>query len=169
MFKLAKKILKVALTVITLVIVIDVISKPPSVYDSSGESGTRDSLAILNAAKEYLGASYQAGAREPPYRFDCSGLVSQAYLDAAGISIPRNSSQIWAQGKKIDDHSVQPGDIIVFGERGTPNHVAIYIDETSMIHSASSGTETGVVISRQDENYWSQRFMGYVTFMSNIK
>jgi cell wall-associated NlpC family hydrolase len=121
--------------------------------------------AIVDAARLYIGASYMRGEKQPPYRFDCSGLVSQAYLDATGLLIPRSSAQIWAQGRRVTRNAVQPGDIIVFGERGRTTHVAIYVDRTYMIHATSAGPRTGVIESRQDENYWAQRFMGFVSFV----
>ncbi|MCL2245357.1 MAG: C40 family peptidase [Treponema sp.] len=120
--------------------------------------------AILASANRYRGARYQLGAQNPPSRFDCSGLIVQAYYEATGIVIPRTSAMMWAMGRRVNRESVQPGDIIVFG-RGSPSHVAIYHDGTNMLHAASAGRQTGVILSRQDENYWAQRFMGYVTFV----
>ena len=137
----------------------------PTAYPIDDYAAVR--YAIVNAARRHIGARYQWGAKrpQPPARFDCSGLVSQAYLEATGMLIPRTSSQMWAQGRRVDKNSVQPGDIIVFGERGSTTHVAIFVNSTYMIHSASAGPRTGVIQSRQDENFWAQRFMGFVTFV----
>ncbi|MCL2180049.1 MAG: C40 family peptidase [Treponema sp.] len=120
--------------------------------------------AILASANRYRGARYHFGAQNPPSRFDCSGLIVQAYYEATGTTIPRTSAMMWAMGRRVDRTSVQPGDIIVFG-RGSPSHVAIYHDNVNMLHAASAGRQTGVILSRQDEQYWASRFLGYVTFV----
>jgi cell wall-associated NlpC family hydrolase len=122
--------------------------------------------AIVSAAQRYLGARYVYGSQSPPEKFDCSGLVNQAYKEGAGISIPRSTSEIWAKGKRISKADLSPGDIIVFSEnRITPSHVAIYVDETYMIHSVSTGRPTGVIQARQSDGSWPRKIMGYVTFV----
>jgi len=122
--------------------------------------------AIVSAAQRYLGARYVYGSQSPPEKFDCSGLVNQAYKDGANISIPRSTSEIWAKGKKISKADLAPGDIIVFSENSkTPSHVAIYVDEIYMIHSVSIGSPTGVVQTKQSDGSWPRKVMGYVTFV----
>jgi len=122
--------------------------------------------AIVSAAQRYLGARYVYGSQSPPGKFDCSGLVNQAYKDGASIAIPRSTSEIWAKGKRINKADLAPGDIIVFSENSvTPSHVAIYVDETYMIHSVSIGSPTGVVQSKQSDGSWPRKIMGYVTFV----
>jgi len=122
--------------------------------------------SIVSAAQRYLGARYVYGSQSPPEKFDCSGLVNQAYKEGANIAIPRSTSEIWAKGRKISKADLAPGDIIVFSENSTtPSHVAIYVDETYMIHSVSIGSPTGVVQARQSDGSWSRKIMGYVTFV----
>jgi hypothetical protein len=106
------------------------------------------------------------GSQSPPEKFDCSGLVNQAYKEGANIAIPRSTSEIWAKGRRISKADLAPGDIIVFSENSTtPSHVAIYADETFMIHSVSTGSPTGVVRARQSDGSWPRKIMGYVTFV----
>jgi cell wall-associated NlpC family hydrolase len=122
--------------------------------------------AIVKAAQRYLGARYVYGSQSPPDKFDCSGLVNQAYKEGANIAIPRSTTEIWTKGKKISKADLAPGDIIVFSENTlTPSHVAIYVDETYMIHSVSIGSPTGVIQNRQSDGSWSRKVMGYVTFV----
>jgi cell wall-associated NlpC family hydrolase len=122
--------------------------------------------AIVKAAQRYIGARYVYGSQSPPDKFDCSGLVNQAYKDGANIEIPRSTSEIWAKGRKISKADLAPGDIIVFSEnRLTPSHVAIYVDETYMIHSVSIGSPTGVIQNKQSDGSWSGKVIGYVTFV----
>jgi len=122
--------------------------------------------AIVKAAQSYLGARYVYGSQSPPEKFDCSGLVNQAYKEGANIAIPRSTSEIWAKGKRISKADLAPGDIIVFSENKlTPSHVAIYVDETYMIHSVSIGSPTGVIQNRQTDGSWPRKVIGYVTFV----
>jgi cell wall-associated NlpC family hydrolase len=122
--------------------------------------------AIVKAAQRYLGARYVYGSQSPPEKFDCSGLVNQAYKEGANIAIPRSTTEIWAKGKKISKAELAPGDIIVFSENSsTPSHVAIYVDETYMIHSVSIGNPTGVIQNKQSDGSWSRKVIGYVTFV----
>jgi cell wall-associated NlpC family hydrolase len=122
--------------------------------------------AIVKAAQRYLGARYVYGSQSPPEKFDCSGLVNQAYKEGANIAIPRSTKEIWTKGKRINRADLAPGDIIVFSENKlTPSHVAIYVDETYMIHSVSIGSPTGVIQGRQTDGSWPRKVMGYVTFV----
>jgi len=129
-------------------------------------SGGAVRSAIVSAAQRYLGARYVYGSQSPPEKFDCSGLVNQAYKEGANIAIPRTSSEIWAKGRRISKADMAPGDIIVFSENSiTPSHVAIYVDETYMVHSVSTGSPTGVIQARQTDGSWPRKIMGYVTFV----
>jgi len=122
--------------------------------------------AIVKAAQRYLGARYVYGSQSPPEKFDCSGLVNQAYKEGANIAIPRSTTEIWAKGRRISKADLAPGDIIVFSENSiTPSHVAIYVDETYMIHSVSIGSPTGVIQNRQSDGSWPRKVIGYVTFV----
>lgn len=140
--------------------------KPPEPQQAASPTSDAVRSAIVNAAQKYIGAVYVYGAQLPPTKFDCSGLVSQAYKDATKAIIPRSSAEIWSKGKRLTRNELRPGDIIVYNTSGSgASHVAIYVDETYMIHSASAGNPTGVILSRQSESYWAQRVMGYCTFV----
>jgi len=139
-------------------------SAAPAASPAGGINALRSS--IVSAAQRYLGARYVYGSQSPPEKFDCSGLVNQAYKEGANIAIPRSTSEIWSKGRKISKADLAPGDIIVFSENSvTPSHVAIYVDETYMIHSVSIGNPTGVVQSRQSDGSWPRKIIGYVTFV----
>ena len=53
-----------------------------------------------------------------------------------------------ADGKSISYDSIQPGDIICYGSSGKCTHVALYIGDGQIIHSANS--RKGVIINNAD-------------------
>lgn len=122
--------------------------------------------SIIETAKQYQGVSYRYGA-ESPKAFDCSGFVRYVYRTAAGIELPRSSRSIWASGQSIQMTEAQPGDIIVFAARkgGMVDHVAILLDDNSVIHAVSQGPKTGVIISTLQDRYFGPRILGAKTFI----
>ena len=124
--------------------------------------------AIIETAKSFQGVAYRYGA-ESPRAFDCSGFVRFVYRNATGIELPRSSRNIWNAGKttaKINE--ALPGDIVVFVSRvgGTSvDHVAILLDENSIIHAVSSGPKTGVIISPITDKYFGPRILGIASFI----
>ena len=122
--------------------------------------------AIVSAAQNYLGARYVYGAQTPPSRFDCSGLINQAYRDGANIVIPRSSVDILAKGTRVNRSAMAPGDIIVYSDNGkTATHVALYVNSTDIIHAVSIGNPTGVIRGKQTDGTWPSKEIGYVTFI----
>ena len=107
---------------------------------SGGDSGGGSSYigynpgtgnVIVDTAYTQLGVDYVWGGETPGVALDCSGLVQYCYR-CAGISIPRTSAEMAAQGSVVSDP--QPGDIC-----WTPGHVAIYIGDGMMIEAQQSG------------------------------
>jgi cell wall-associated NlpC family hydrolase len=137
-----------------------------SVQFSQDEDSLR--AGIVAAAMSYQGARYVYGAMSPPGQFDCSGFIGQAYKDAAGYTIPRSSREIYRVGRAITEQELKPGDIVVFATtRGGPSHVALWINNSTIIQAVSSGWPTGVITSSMPDKYWTPRIIGYRTFFSN--
>ncbi|GAB3602728.1 hypothetical protein GCM10027586_05740 [Kineococcus gypseus] len=97
--------------------------------------------------------------------FDCSGLTQYAYA-AAGIQLPRVSSQQALQGRRIPRsaglEAVAPGDLVFFGSNpaaGTGiHHVAIYLGAGQMINAPRTGTFV------REEAVWMSSYAGAVHF-----
>lgn len=99
---------------------------------------------VISYGKVFLGAKYQYGAK--PYyankTFDCSSFT-QHIMKNSGVSLPRDSRQQSAAGTAVAIGSVRKGDLIFFKSPEHPNstrinHVAVYIGNGSIIHTASN-------------------------------
>ena len=102
----------------------------------------------MEFAKQYLGNKYVHGGSSLEKGTDCSGFTSLIYAQF-GYSISRTpSGQLANDGKSISYDSIQPGDIICYGSSGKCTHVALYIGDGQIIHSANS--RKGVIINNAD-------------------
>jgi cell wall-associated NlpC family hydrolase len=80
--------------------------------------------AILFAAAQ-IGRPYVwGGTGEPGY--DCSGLTQGAYK-YAGVDIPRVATAQYMAGDKVELKSIEPGDLVFYGDTEFAHHVAIYL------------------------------------------
>jgi cell wall-associated NlpC family hydrolase len=118
-------------------------------------TGANYSTKAISAAKSNLGVKYR-WAGNTPSGFDCSGLVTYSY-GKAGISLPRTAGEIYSKGTKVT--AFAPGDLLFYATSGGKKvtHVAIYMGNGQMIHSATS---KGVSIASINNSYWQPRFIG---------
>lgn len=119
-----------------------------SAVPASASSGSGSS--IVDAARSAIGTPYSWGGASLG-GMDCSGLVAYAY-EAAGVDVPRTSSQQAAQGRSISQSEAQPGDLVVW-----PGHVAIYAGDGQIIDA--SGSQQEVV----ERDIWGSP-TGFVTY-----
>lgn len=105
--------------------------------------------SIVDNAMQYLGNKYVHGGNSLKNGTDCSGFTSLLFAEY-GYSISRTpSGQYSSAGRSIDYSAIQPGDIICYSSNGSScTHVALYIGNGQIIHSANS--RKGVVIYDAD-------------------
>ena len=121
-----------------------VVTEPVGTYSSNAELRS----AIVNYAMQFLGNRYVHGGSSLVTGTDCSGFTSLIYKEF-GYSLSRTpSGQLSSNGRSIDYSQRQPGDIICYGKGGKCTHVALYIGNGQIIHSANS--RKGVVIYQAD-------------------
>lgn len=118
---------------------------PPSgEYSDSGELRS----GIVEYAKQFLGNRYVHGGQSLESGTDCSGFTSLIYAQF-GYSVSRTpSGQLANDGRSISYSEARPGDIICYGSGGKCTHVALYMGDGQIIHSANS--RKGVVIYQAD-------------------
>ncbi len=102
---------------------------------------------IVDYSMQFLGNQYISGGTSLTGGTDCSGFTCFIYKDF-GYTIDRTpAGQYNNAGRTISYSEIKPGDIICYGN-GTCTHVAIYIGNGQIIHSANS--RKGVVIYDAD-------------------
>lgn len=102
---------------------------------------------IVDYAMQFLGNRYISGGTTLAGGTDCSGFTCFIYADF-GYSIDRTpGGQYSNAGRTISYSEIKPGDIICYGN-GQCTHVALYIGNGQIIHSANS--RKGVVIYEAD-------------------
>ncbi|MHC1699874.1 MAG: C40 family peptidase [Humidesulfovibrio sp.] len=114
---------------------------------------------VVAAARSLTGAPYKYGGESPQTGFDCSGLTWWAYRQV-GVDLPRVSYEQYEAGRPVSRRDIRPGDLVFFRLRGNRKnvHVGIATDETTFIHSPSSGGR--VREEPFDIGYWREHFIG---------
>lgn len=110
-----------------------------AVNNSVGEfvsSGSRAS--IISVAKSYLGVPYRLGGASRR-GIDCSGLVMNAYRDGAGVKLPHKATLQMARGRRISREQLLPGDLVGWGVPGNYPHIALAIDQNTVIVASTWG------------------------------
>lgn len=128
---------------------------------------------LLKEADKWLGTPYAWGGNDRN-GVDCSGFVTQVYLRALEISLPRTSERQMQYCVPIAKKDLIPGDLVFFTVRGgnRVGHVGIYIGNGEMVHASSS---KGVVVTPLSNpyfvsNYYSSgRIERYIALLDSKK
>lgn len=97
--------------------------------------------AVISFLKAQVGKSYVMGATGPS-SYDCSGLTRAAFKKV-GVDLPRTSQPQSTAGKSVSLDSLQPGDLLYWGNAGSAYHVGVYTGGGKFIGAQNSST--GVV------------------------
>ncbi|MFF4254063.1 NlpC/P60 family protein [Streptomyces sp. NPDC001663] len=105
------------------------------ILDEISAKASEQGKKAVEFATKQIGKAYEWGA-EGPDTFDCSGLTSQAWLNA-GHGIPRTSQEQWKQLKHVDIKDMRPGDLIIYFDDAS--HVGMYIGDGAIVHAPRPG------------------------------
>jgi cell wall-associated NlpC family hydrolase len=110
-------------------------STKPETY--TGPTSTEAEKAVEFAFSQ-LGCPYVYGGTGPcNLGFDCSGLAQAAWA-FAGVAIPRDSYEQWAELPHIALSAIEPGDLLIYNGEG---HVAIYVGGGYIIDAPQTGMD----------------------------
>lgn len=149
---------------------------PPAPQQTSGlpsglPSGLRSAKSledggnIATYALSLVNRPYIWGGHEPMTGFDCSGLVSHVYQQAAGINLRGSAAAMAKASRSISTTEVLAGDLVFFNTLGKPfSHIGIYVGDNKFVHS--SNPRTGVRVDRLDSKYYADRFEGAKTLLT---
>jgi cell wall-associated NlpC family hydrolase len=113
--------------------------------------------AVLFRAIALVGTPYRYGGNTPQGGFDCSGLVGYVFLDAAGVALPRTSSDMSdLRARRLDREDLQAGDLVFFEDGHRIGHVGIYVGEQRFVHAPNRGGT--VRLDRLDGAWWNEHF-----------
>jgi peptidoglycan DL-endopeptidase LytE len=114
---------------------------------------------VVDIAKKHIGTPYKWGGTTPS-GFDCSGFIYYVF-NQAGTSISRTNTEGY-YSKSTAVSNPKPGDLVFFKNtyKSGISHMGIYVGNGEFVHASDSG----VVVSKLNNTYWSPRFAGYRAF-----
>lgn len=114
--------------------------------------------AVLFRAMSLVGTPYHWGGNTPNSGFDCSGLVTYIFRDAASVILPRQSSTMGAiPGHELSRRQLQSGDLVFFAGGSTISHVGVYVGENQFVHAPNSGGT--VRLDKLNGGWWKDHFV----------
>jgi cell wall-associated NlpC family hydrolase len=123
--------------------------------------GPRDK--VVTAALSEIGTRYKYGATSPGKALDCSALTQHAY-GAAGVRIPRVSTDQRRAATPVHPAKARPGDLVFFRIRRGLHHVGLMVDEKRFVHASTSRKQ--VRLSSINSDYWQRRLIGAGTYLN---
>ncbi|HEX6993758.1 MAG TPA: C40 family peptidase [Gammaproteobacteria bacterium] len=134
-------------------------TRPRDVAPASGADRSADAVrsTVTRVATDMVGVPYRYGGTSPKEGFDCSGLVFYSYA-RAGLSVPRNSIELFKAAEKIPLDAAREGDLVFFQDQRRLSHVGIYLGGGRFVHAPSSGSS--VRVSTLDSAYYRRHLVG---------
>lgn len=122
--------------------------------------GSEQGRVAVEWAMEKVGLPYIWGGTGPE-GYDCSGLTQGAWA-AAGVSIPRVTTDQVDIGSPVSLDELAPGDLLFYdtGSGPSPSHVTIYAGDGQMVNAPRTGTN--IRVEPVASEYYSPRFVSAV-------
>lgn len=81
--------------------------------------------------------------------------MQHLFRDAAHLSLLRAIREQIHKGAKVEELSLEAGEVMFFQTGEHPRHVGVYIGDHQFIHASSS---QGVTVSDLGDDYWQSHF-----------
>lgn len=118
-------------------------------------------FTIIQTAKSYRGTPYRYGGTTRA-GIDCSALVYHSFA-AAGVTLPRTSSEQSKLGKKIPIKKARPGDVLFFAtgkKKKEVTHTGIVTEaQKKGVRFIHASTSLGVTEDYLGNSYWAKAFL----------
>lgn len=115
----------------------------------------KENPELIREVSSWLGTPYRYGGSTKAGA-DCSGFVWAVYRNVYQMTIPRTTSSMLAQSRRVSQRRLREGDLVFFRTRGFKvNHVGIYLGNGHFIHASTS---RGVIVNELNEDFYSRRF-----------
>lgn len=133
-------------------------SPAPNLVVPANTDSVNAANAVLFRAMSLVGTPYHWGGNTPTSGFDCSGLVTYIFRDAAAVTLPRQSETM-AQipGRELSRRQLQSGDLVFFASGDLVSHVGVYVGEDRFVHAPNSGGT--VRLDHLDGAWWKTHFV----------
>ncbi|WP_372407861.1 NlpC/P60 family protein [Streptomyces luteireticuli] len=126
--------------------------------DAEGAGGRGGLEAAVAYAVAHIGDPYALGGHGP-HRWDCSGLVQEAYR-RAGARLPRIAADQYRATARIPRSALRRGDLVFWSSDGRASgvhHVAIYLGGGRYLEAARPGTKVRIsTFSRYSPNLYGR-------------
>lgn len=120
-------------------------------------AATQRANEVTLRALGLVGTPYVYGGNTPLGGFDCSGLVTFVYADAADMQLPRTTAQMATMhARSVMRDALRTGDLVFFGERDVPSHVGIYVGNGRFVHAPNEGGT--VRLDALNNPYWNHNY-----------
>ncbi|MBL7977186.1 MAG: C40 family peptidase [Bacteroidetes Order II. Incertae sedis bacterium] len=146
-------------------------------YDLWQTQTRATSASLVEAARRLMGVPYLWGGTSAK-GVDCSGFTKTIYA-MNGLMLQRDASQQAHEGILVDETGdfshLQPGDLLFFGKKATPNsrerviHVGLWIGEGRFIHASSRVQINSMIPEHTDYSayergryLYARRMLGHV-------
>ncbi|MGW1075663.1 C40 family peptidase [Streptomyces sp. NPDC002537] len=121
-------------------------------------AGRRDLEPAIAFAMAHIGDPYALGGNGP-HKWDCSGLIQQAYR-RAGVRLPRIASDQYRATTRIARSALRRGDIVFWTSNGKASgvhHAGIYLGDERYIEAPRPGMKVRVsTFSRYHPNRYGR-------------
>ena len=113
---------------------------------------------LLGEGLMYIGVPYRWGGSSPITGMDCSGLVQLVFRNSVGVDLPRTALEQSAQGNRVNQLDLKPGDLVFFNTMGENiSHVGIYVGNGKFLHAPATGKL--VRIDKLSTKFWERRYV----------